>query len=246
MHQFNRPLHEDSVLLMSMKTNGFLPQWPISCERNGGGKLKIIAGHHRFAYAKQLGLPVWYVVADTHVDICDIEGGRRSAWSIRDHIVARAKAGQSDYQLILDFAEEHHLPLGLAVSMVGGESGDSGNKVKQIATGRFHAGDMTHAYAVVDVTDRCREIGIPFATHAAFVNAVSSSLRVPEFDVRQFLHRVSLYPGHMTKRGTVREYLEEIEALYNYTTKPDRRLPLAFRAREVGRIRQKSFGKKSA
>jgi len=50
----------------------------------------------------------------------------------------------------------------------------------------------------------------------------------------------------MTKRGTVDEYLAEIEGLYNYTTKPDRRMPLAFRAREVSRARQQSFGRKGA
>jgi hypothetical protein len=246
MHEFNRPLHEDPVLLASMKRYGSLSQWPISCERNGGGKLKIIAGHHRFAYAKRLGLPVWYIVADTHVDICDIEGSRKSAWSMRDHIVARAAAGQGDYQLILDFAEAHHLALNAAVALVGGENANSGNKVKQLYTGRFRSGDMKHANAVVEITDHCRSLGMPFATATAFVTAVSTCLRVPEFDAKQFIHRASLYPGHMTKRGTVDEYLAEMEALYNYTTKPERRLPLAFRAHEVANIRRKTFGKQSA
>lgn len=245
MHEFNRPLHDDPVLLASMKQHGFLPQWPIACERNGSGKLKIIAGHHRLAYAKQLGLPVYYVAHNTHVDICDVEGSRKGAWSMADHVRARAAAGNPEYLFLLNFAEAHGLPLAAAISLVGGQSAMSGNLAKDVYRGKFRVGDMTHAHAVVEITDYCHEQGIGFARISAFVGAVSSVLRVPEFDSRLFLHRVATYPAMMSKRTTVPECLREIENLYNYTSKPSQRIPLAFMAVEVGKERQRTFGRAS-
>lgn len=243
MHEYNRPLHDDPVLLASMKEHGYLPQWPIACERNGSAKLKVIAGHHRLLYAQKLGLPVYYVAHDTHVDICDVEGSKKSAWSMSDHIRARAAAGNPDYMFLLNFAEGHGIPLLIAANLVSGQGAASNNWTKEISKGRFRVGDMEHANAVVEITDYCDSVGVGFARTSAFVKAVSSVLRVPEFDAQLFLHRVTMYPAMMSKRGTTNECLQEIEALYNYTSKPSQRIPLAFMAVETGRERQRTFGK---
>ena len=80
LHPFNRDLHKDALLKTSMKENGFMPSSPIHCVRNGNGKLKIIRGHHRFANAKELGLPVWYVIDESNVDLFLLEGSSRSRW----------------------------------------------------------------------------------------------------------------------------------------------------------------------
>ena len=72
MHNLNRPLHDDPLLLASMKKYGFMPSQPLQCVRNGGTKLKVIRGHHRLNYAKQLGLPVWYIVDDSNTDIFEL------------------------------------------------------------------------------------------------------------------------------------------------------------------------------
>jgi hypothetical protein len=64
---------------------------------------------------------------------------------------------------------------------------------------------------------------------------------VPEFDLDLFIHKLTLNGSQMRKRGTLNEYLEEIEALYNYGSSR-KRIPVAFRAREISKQRQKTFG----
>lgn len=242
-HEFNRPLHEDPRLLESMQRVGFMPSSPIQCRRNGSDHLKVIRGHHRLDCAKRLKLPVWYVVDDSNVDLFSLEGCKQ-AWSVGDFAHARATSGDASCAKMLDFQKQHGLTLGAAASLVGGQSAGSGNKVKEIKAGTFKAAaDMTHAQSVVGITDHCRAKRVPFATSSAFVQAVSSALRVPEFDAALFRHRVSLYPALMQKRTTVGECLAEIEALYNYGA-VSKRLPLTFRAREVGKQRQATFAGK--
>ena len=236
MHPCNRPLHKDAVLLASMKKHGYLDDYPLICVRNGNGKLQIVEGHHRFDCAQRLGLAVWYKISDHHVGLFEAEGSR-SKWSLADFVFAYTRAGYEEYQFLTKFMEDHGLPIGSAASLVGGESASSTNMGGAIKTGKFHTGDMAHANTVVWITDECRALGVTFATSSAFVGAVSAIARVPEFDGVLFLRRVSLYPMNLHKRATVDEYLEEIEAVYNYAGREGQRVPLAFRAREVAKSR---------
>lgn len=245
MHDMNRPLHEDRTLLASMQKVGFMPSSPIQCVRNGNGKLKIVRGHHRLAYARRLGLPIWYVIDSTKTDIFDLEGGKQQ-WTAYDFLKGRAVAGNADCAKVIDFQKKHGLTLVTAAQLLGGQTAGHGNKVKAIKQGTFKvAADLSHANAVVGLTDYCRDCGIGFATSSAFVAALSMSLRVPEFDPAVFRHRVRLNGFNMQRRATRDEYLQEIDALYNYGAKRQR-IPLAFKAKELSRLRKETFGGKNA
>ncbi len=241
-HEHNRRQHEDAVLLASMTQYGFMPSGAIQCARADRGKLKIIRGHHRFDCAKRLGLGVWYIVDESNVDLFALEAGKQG-WSVEDFTFAHAAAGNEDCVMVLDFQRRHRLPLGAAASLIGGESAGSSNKVRAIKNGTFRAArDQSHALAVVAITDRCLDLGLKWATASCFVAAVSAALRVPEFQPNTFLHRLGLRGAAIMRRRTTKDgCLEELEAVYNYGAK-DTRLALAFRAREVGRERQKQFG----
>src|SRR3990167_2530870 len=122
MHDYNRTLHENSDLLKSMESHGFMPSSPIQCVSNGSGKLKVIRGHHRYDYAKRLKLPIYYIVDNSNTDIFDLEGSSLQSWSVKDFAVARAKHGDKSIQALLEFKEKHGLTLLSAASLVGGES----------------------------------------------------------------------------------------------------------------------------
>jgi len=241
MHENNRPLHDTKMLMASMQEHGFMPSGAIHCQRMPNGKLKVIRGHHRLDCAKRLKIPLWYIVDDTPCDIFGMEGLPGQNWSVMDFANAYSQAGNKNYEMVMWFKKKHGLPMDAAASLVGGEGANSHNKVKMIKAGTFKAGDLKHANAVASVTDLCRERGVEFATSSAFVGAVSKALRVPEFDVDSFKHKIVTFSANLRKRNTVNEYLDEIEALYNYGAKA-KRMPVKFRALQVGRERQENFG----
>lgn len=244
MHELNRPIHKNDTVEASMRRVGFMSSSPIQCAKAKGGKLKIIRGHHRFAIAKKLGIPVKYMIDESNVDIFELEGSSTSAWNASDFAVARARGGDPDMQFLLDFKQRHGLTLGSAASLVYGESAGSGNAVATIKTGKFRAGDMEHANMVVKVTDLLFESGIQFARSSGFVSALSHVLRIPEIDYNVLVHRATVNGHVLTKRGSSKEYLFEIEALYNYQAK-GKRFPVAFRAQEVQKQRKSNFGRQS-
>lgn len=248
LHEFNRPIKHKPWLLESMARVGFMPSSPLHVipSPNGNGKFLIIRGHHRFHYAKRLGIPVWYVIDESNTDIHSLERDSGHSWSISDFAESHERAGDNDYMILMGFKRKHGLTLGSAAALVGGESAGSGNKIRDIKSGKFKCGDMTHANEVVVITDFCRKIGLGFATSTAFVAAVSMVLRIPEFNPAVFQHRLSLHHGMLMKRGTKKEYLEEIDALYNHQAKGNR-MPTKFRAIQVARERNVTFcSRKSA
>jgi mRNA-degrading endonuclease RelE of RelBE toxin-antitoxin system len=242
LHQLNRPLHESKALVESMKRYGFQPSSPIHVTHNGNGKYKVKRGHHRLAVAKKLGLPVWYIVDDDPMSIYEWESDTNTTWSIEDFAHSYANSGSDDCCTLLDFQKKHKLTLGTAAALVGGESAGSNNKIRKLRSGKFRVGDMTHAHIVAETVDFCRDCGVAFAGMSSFVEALSAAIRVPEFDVSAFRQRVHNLPKKMTRRSNKKDYLTEIEDLYNFRAH-GKRLPLAIRAKEVADARRKTFGK---
>jgi hypothetical protein len=58
-----------------------------------------------------------------------------------------------------------------------------------------------------------------------------------DFDGQRLVHRATLYPASLRKRATAEEYLDEIEAFYNYGSRVDQRVPLAFLAKTAAKQR---------
>ena len=237
IHEFNRPLHEDKTLLESLTTHGFMPSSPIQVTRNGSDKLKVVRGHHRLHYAKRLGLPVFYVVDDSVVEPYEMEISSKQRWSLSDFLHSRAASGDADCKYVVDFMEAHGLAAAATVSILSGEAGGSNNYGSAVKRGTYTIKDAAGAEAVVAVTDACKQAGVEFATTSSFVQAVSMVLRVNAFDPDLFVHKVRRNPSRASKRSAKGEYLEEIEALYNYGTRTDLQVPLAFLARQEAHAR---------
>lgn len=244
LNELNRPLHEDKRLEESMKEHGFMPSSPIHVIPNGNGKFKVIRGHHRLHYAKRQKIPVWFVVDESNTDLFDLESGKQK-WSVMDFAIARAGGGDENCQKLLWFKKKHKMPIGCAASLLGGQSAGSHNKITNVKMGTFKIGELSHANRVMEITDLCSEQGLDFVKSSHFISAVSLTLRVPEFDSNFFIQKIKLHAGILRRRATTYEYLEEIEALYNYSTK-GKRIPLAFRAKEVARNRGRSFGRETS
>lgn len=243
-HEWNRPLHDDPVLLASFKKYGFMPSGAIHVTRNGKDKLKVKRGHHRLHYAKMLGLPVYFIIDDTPISI--FEGERtKQKWSVPDFVVAQAKSGDKECAFVLQFQKAHGLPMGVAIALVSGRINEGGPTIRQIEQGSFHRGDMKIANLVVEITDYCYARGIAHSRSKAFVWALTMMLNVPQFDRAVFLHKIDTAGAKLGKRSTYKEYLEEIEALYYYGARVSNRVDLVLRAKQTAHEKARTFGGKT-
>ena len=241
LHEHNRNLHSLNEIIASMRERGFMPSRAIQVIPSSPGKFKIVSGHHRFASAKQLGIGVWYAVDDSSTDIVETT---RQDWTIEDRVVMRSKNNEKDYVALLDFSKKHKINIGASASLLFGQSAMSHNVQAMIKKGSFSIRDAEYANKVAEITDYMREIGIKNATSSPMVNAISSVLRVEEFNPEQFKSKAKRV-GHefITGSPTREGCLEQIERVYNYQSKD--KIPLKFLTENVMRKRNVTFGRMS-
>lgn len=242
-HEHNRALHDNPILCESLKKNGFLSSSPIHCVSNGGGKIKVVRGHHRLHYAKKLKIPVWFVVEGQDIDIYELEGGTTAAWNAQDFAISRARSGDKEYIALIEYQNKNKLPLKAAASLFGGQGASSHNKWSDIKTGEFQRGSQEHGDKVLRVLDACDRAGIDFSRSSAFVSAISSVLMIPEINIDRLISKMADIGARTRRVGNKMGYIAEIEKVYNYASRD--RLAVSIRAEEVGVARKNSFGRRA-
>lgn len=234
LHEFNRDVKRIKVLEASMRRHGFIPAYPLHVIKNGGGKLKIKAGHHRFSVAKKLGIPVYYVVCDDSASIHELEKAT-TTWAMADYLASWCRVGIEDYLEVRDYCTRTDIPLNLAASMFYGHQAGSGNYNESFKSGTFKIKDRSHARAVADIVLHMKHCGVDCYNANLFVKSISRTLYVPEFDPEVFKLKVKSHTHVITKQANEQEYVNMIETLYNRQNKE--KIPLAFLADAAAKAR---------
>jgi len=238
---FNRDVTKVSKLKKSLRQHGYIPAYPMHVIRNGAGKLKIKAGHHRFVAAMELGLPVFYVICDDNATIHELERAT-TPWKMRDYLASFCRCGMPDYLELRTYIEATGIGIQAAVSMHGGQCAGSGNFGAAFKGGTYKIVDREHPRKVAEIVSHCTSAGVECARHPLFVTAVSQMLRLETFDARQFMGRVTVNAEMAKRQPSLDAYRQLIEAIYN--RKSQHKVPLAFlcaqaaRERAVGRSRE--------
>ena len=241
-HEYNRDVRKTKVLEMSMQKYGFDHGFPIRCIKStNAGKLLITHGHHRFFVASKLGIPFWVIVAKNDIGLFESESSAHS-WTINDFTSARARAGETPANAVMKYHQETGIPMGVCLSLVGGEGASSSNKQDDIKRGTYRVGDMKHANEIAYVVKYLLAAGFDFVQRRDFVTALSKCLLVPEFSAKDFLQRATTHRKHMEQKRSQDAYLELIEMIYNRGR--GAKIPLAFMAREASRMRGGKFQKR--
>ena len=234
MHEFNRPLRDTARLEKSMRRHGFLDAYPLHVSKGAGAKLKIKAGHHRFAVAKRLGLPVKYVICDDAATIHELETCV-TRWSFSDYLESFCQVGKADYLTVKKYCDETGISVAVAVSMFGGHWAGSGNFQAEFKSGEFKIRETRHAQTIASLTRHIKACGSPVYNAKLLILALSKMLFLPEFDVETFKRRVKSHAHLIQKQANLKEYMLMVEAVYNRQSKE--KINLAFLAEEAAKKR---------
>ncbi len=237
--KFNRDVRTDTrqmkALKESMRKHGYLDAYPIHCVRNGGDKLLIKAGHHRFMAAQELGLAVKFVIEENDdTTIFELEG-TTSAWSVKDYLEGFVRNGKPEYIKIREFHRRTNIPLSTCLGLLIGNS-SPGNYTRAFKTGTYRVVGQEFAERVARLCDSCKGI-CKVSTDARFVEAMARVAMIPSFIDRRFCQSAKKHGGSIIKKAaTIAQYTEMIEAVYNYHT--GEKSPLTFLADEEARKRK--------
>lgn len=208
----NRVTGNNPLLKSSMREHGWLPEYPAFVVPDGD-RFRILDGQHRFVYAKELGLPVCYVVGERNgLSVSEINNTQRR-WSLRDYITSFASQGKKDYQRLIDFSSETGLSLTACSVLLSGRSrcSQAGNPVK---LGKFKIQDEEHARHVVSVIQAASKF-VPWSKNTLFVTAVSLVLLHTKANHDVLCDKIRAHSARLILAPTCEMFVDMLENIYN-------------------------------
>ena len=203
-------------LMESMRLYGFLPEFPVVCQRNGDGKLVVKDGQHRLSIAETLGLPVFYCIESADWDVAVVNSTAKT-WTPLDYARRYATQGIADYQEGLDFMSAHRMPVGVSFALLAGTT-TFANVSRAFLSGDFKVKDREWADAVA-------ELYLPFVAasrdcrNARFIEACMAVCRVEGFSSQRMLSNLKRCRDKLASFSTRDSYLEMMELIYNFGRK---------------------------
>lgn len=208
-------LKKHKNLKESMQKYGFLRCFPLACYQNGQPGLILKDGQHRLAIAEELGLPVFYTVETTNFDVAFVNCTPKP-WTLRDYAQKYAANGLLQYQVGLDFAERHSLPLGTAFALLAGVTAFT--NCPGFHDGTFEIRDQEWADKVASTYSTLVAMSKKLKT-ARFIEAVMACCRVDEFDPSRLIRGAERCRDRLVAYSTRDAYLEMLEEVYNFGRK---------------------------
>jgi len=237
---FNRDIRRTKDLEASFRKYGWVPAYPMHVipDDKNAGKYIIKGGHHRFVVAKKLQMPVRYIVCNDNADIFELEQAT-TPWVLGDYVMSGCRAGLPEYVEVKSYCDTTGISVGLALSMLAGETAGSGHYGARAKSGQFRVNkDSNHATAVKDIILLCKNSEVEFYNKSLFVQALSRVLKVKELDLKRLKSKIKLFGVVMKKKATLDQHLEQLEEIYNRNSTEKTRLPLKFLAIEAAKQRR--------
>lgn len=219
-------------LAESMVDYGWLDSFPATVKPNGSDKMIVIDGQHRIAIAKEFGLPVKYVIETRDIDIPKLQQTSKS-WALIDYVKSFAKAGNPDYQELLEFFQSTPLTLTSCASFLA-DTSTFANITKAFHEGRYRIKARHKANQVASIYRIMIEIQ-PHVKNQRFTTALWSVYHVPGFDANRLIEGARRKPGLLICNKTLEGFLDALEETYNFGRKD--KTPLRFEAKEAMKAR---------
>lgn len=201
-------------LVKRMKEKGWLKTSTVVINGNGD----VIDGQHRVKAAMEAGVPIRFrVERGAGIDeITEMNTGQRN-WSPFDHIHKFVARGNEHYVKFNNFIKEFPMFRITECAMFLNNSMSSVDR-KVFEEGRWVAKDVNVARKWANNVLSLKPYFEKGYNKSIFVRALIKVLTTKGdvFDFDQFVHKVKLRPNMIFMCGTVDQYVEMIEDIYNY------------------------------
>jgi hypothetical protein len=211
----NRLIRQNKVTGLSkrMKVKGWLSTSVVTIN----GKGEVIDGQHRVKAAMETNTPVRYKISKgAGVEEMTDMNTLQSNWSPFDHLHKFVVRGNENYVTFDKFANDYPMFKYTEIAMFLNNSMTSVKREK-FESGEWTIKNETKGRQWADYILQLKPYGEKFYNRAIFVRALVKILsNKTEFKFEEFLHKVRLRPMNFVQCGTVDQYIEMIEGIYNY------------------------------
>jgi hypothetical protein len=220
----NRPVDQDKLMRLydAIAAKNLLSDNPILIDR---GRV-VVDGQHRLKVAEALKVPIYYIIADT-ATIIDVPGlaSRRSPWTMLDYLHHWCVEGLPDYLQLREFMNRNDfLPPVSTISLC--YYGTNLNLRQKFNEGQYECNDEEFAQRVVGALLDFRDIGFKKWRDKIFIDTMSNLLSNADYDHKRMMSKLAFNPSAMRPAVSMDDYIEIINAIYNYKVRSDNHLVL--------------------
>lgn len=225
----NRPIDYAHLQRMkkSIKRKNFLPEHPITVDAD----MNLLDGQHRLQAAKELGLPIYYIISATMTkEDVPILADARKQWRLQDRLHTYMARGNADYFALSNFVNAFpEISLNEAMYLCHYSNGD-----KQSVRDLFVEGDYTcnnlslaqeAAHAVRDFAPYLPE----YYKRWAFIRAIANLVADPRYDHARMMRKVRYQSAKLRPCVRSADYYPILNEIYNYRVPDEERVEFSFR-----------------
>jgi hypothetical protein len=207
----NRPVFTAHVdkLRRSIQRKNMLERNPIKVNE----KMQIIDGQHRLEAARQLSLPIYYLI-EPEGGLSEIQllNANNRSWLTSDYLESFIAMGRREYMQLRDFAEEYRISISIAMQVLSQRYNDHDVLLREFREGKFTVGDIAKAENTASLIGEVRRHSPDYAwSHRPCMRALAI-LEEKGF-AKQFGEQLDRYQQVVTRRTSVKDYLRQFELI---------------------------------
>jgi hypothetical protein len=231
--QGNRPVHRPHIIRLRKSFEKKYLFSPIIVNE----KYEIIDGQHRFTTAKELNLPVIFIIVSGY-GLSEVQtlNANMSNWGQKDYLNAYCDLGYPEYLKVRDFMIQYAdfgIKSSLIILLQKTNADRQRRNIKELRSEANKSGVMQLRFfeegelVIPDYDSACHvaEKILEFKPYydgfnrSTFVAAAIQVLKVEGYDHRQMISKIAQNPRSMVHCQNAPQYKEMLEEIYNYRSR---------------------------
>lgn len=210
----NRPLVDSHVreLMDSMRKNGWIQGSYVVVNE----KYEVIDGQHRLMGGMELGLPIIFTIEKhTGFDTIQKLNMKQKNWTKYNQIDGMVKLKNQNYITLNEYMKKYpEFKLTEMLMFLGNTQSNVSKQVFEDGEFEVRSTDIANKW-IMDLIS-LKGYFPKYYNKSMFVRSYLRVIRKEGFLFSEFLHKVQLRPTMLQPCGTVEQYVEMIENIYNY------------------------------
>lgn len=216
----NRNPKESHVenLMESIKDKNLLEVNPIIVNM----KMEVIDGQSRLAAARQLGVPIFYMVAKAaNLEDVRLLNINIRNWTMSDYLDSYIAQKQADYYTLKKFHEEYAIPLTICLVLLTGMKDRAAVRL-DFKTGEFKVTTLAHAKRIAEKLLDIRQYADRGIWRSRdFIQAVIALDDNHKINHEKLMKKFAKNELTIYRQGSTQDYLRRFGEVYGFKPKED-------------------------